>query len=125
MATGVSSLLLVLCPHVLVPDSIYRLARLRMPSDLDSSNRHCLPAASVPTGHDLHFAARKVRRVARSVRRMGPDVIQFSPLAVRDCSEAEPNTDPQGGLGGCIVSVTRVCGEGEKSDGHSVESVRP
>ena len=57
MATGVSPLLR---PHVLVPDFLFRLVRLhRMCASTPRAGIAFARRPSVPTGHDLYFAARE------------------------------------------------------------------
>ena len=57
MATGVSPLLR---PHVLVPDFLHRLVRLhRMCASTPRAGIAFARRPSVPTGHDLYFAARE------------------------------------------------------------------
>ena len=97
MATGVSPLLR---PHVLVPDFLHRLVRLhRMCASTPRAGIAFARRPSVPTGHDLYFAARE--RCGWRLLGFGalwPDSIRFSPLAVRDCKEAEPARAPPRGV---------------------------
>ena len=99
MATGVSPLLLLLCPHCWFPISFADLC------DSTGCERRLLePALPLPADHQyplgtIFFSL----RVKGEVGVLGfgaswPDAIPFSPVAVRDCKEAEPAGAPPRGV---------------------------